>query len=85
MYEKIENKEELKLFFRHLKEYNAYKSYFRALSEDMYFCCRYEKNYANFFNSEKPKDWLFGAFFFGRQIEGLEFWMEIHNKWIEKL
>lgn len=85
MYEKIENKEELKLFFRHLKEYNAYKSYFRALSEDMDFYYTHGKNYVNFFNSEKPKNWLLGAFFFSQQIEGYAFWKKIHNKWIEKL
>jgi hypothetical protein len=85
MHEKIENKEELKLFFRHLKEYNVYKRYFRTLSEDIYFYYMYGKNYVNFFNSEKPKNWLLAAFFFRQQIEGFAFWTKINNKWIEIL
>lgn len=81
--------EDLKLFFRFLKENNIYSTYFKRLKKDKdpenSFNCYYEHNIEYFFSKCRPMDWLTSCFVWGKQPEGRCFWSRYNNLWCRHL
>lgn len=81
--------EDLKLFFRFLKENNIYSAYFRILKKDKdpgsSFNWYYEHNIEYFFSKCGPMGWLTECFTWQKQPEGYCFWNRYHNLWCHHL
>jgi hypothetical protein len=76
-------KEAYKGFNRFLKDKGVFSRYYKILKSnpDGYFKSFYRSDIKYFLNNCEPSNWLTSCFVWSRQIEGHDFWGELHKEW----
>ena len=77
-------KQDVKIFYRFLKEYGLFSSWFHNIKDVpktlYYIDCN---DYDDYIEYTKAKEIIVCSFYFSKTKEGYHFWIDINNKWVE--